>query len=79
MVIAEGRFKVVAQKPRCQPKVCSAKLRDEVTRETFCAEVKRYLDESDIVEGVEQSWANTLLYWASLIPKFKQIYIELNL
>ena len=58
IVIAEVRFKVVAQKPRSQPKVCSAKLRDEVTREAFCAEVKRYLDESDIVEGVEQSWAN---------------------
>ena len=58
MVIAEVRFKVVAHKPRSQPKVCSAKLRDEVTREAFCAEVKRYLDESDIVEGVEQSWAN---------------------
>ena len=58
MVIAEVRFKLVAQKPRSQPKVCSAKLRNEVTREVFCAEVKRYLDESDIVEGVEQSWAN---------------------
>ena len=58
MVIAEVRFKLVAQKPRSQPKVCSAKMRDEVTREAFCAEVKRYLDESDIVEGVEQSWAN---------------------
>ena len=57
MVIAEVQFKVVAHKPRSQPKVCSAKLRDEVTREAFCAEVKRYLDESDIVEGVEQSWA----------------------
>ena len=56
--IAEVRFKVVTHKPRSQPKVCSAKLRDEVTREAFCAEVKRYLDESDIVEGVEQSWAN---------------------
>ena len=54
MVIAEVRFKVVAQKPRSQPKVCSAKLRDEA----FCAEVKRYLDERDIFEGVEQSWAN---------------------
>ena len=58
MVIAEVRFKVVAHKPRSQPKVCSAKLRDEVTREAFCAEVKRYLVESDIFEGVEQSWAN---------------------
>ena len=58
IVVAEVRFKVVAHKPRSQPKVCSAKLRDEVTREAFCAEVKRYLDESDIVEGVEQSWAN---------------------
>ena len=58
MVIAELRFKRVAEKPRSQPKVCSAKLRDEVTREAFCAEVKRYLDESDIVECVEQSWAN---------------------
>ena len=58
IVIAEVRFKLVAQKPRSQPKVCSAKLRDEVPREAFCAEVKRYLDESDIVEGVEQSWAN---------------------
>ena len=58
MVIGEVRFKVVAQKPRRQPKVCSAKLRDEVTREAFCAEVKRYLDGSDIVEGVEESWAN---------------------
>ena len=58
MVIAQVRFKLVAQKPRSQPKVCSAKLRDEVTREAFCAEVKRYLDESDNVQGVEQSWAN---------------------
>ena len=58
MVIAEVRFKVVTHKPRSQPKVCSAKLRDEVTRDAFCAEVKRYLDESDIVEGVEQFWAN---------------------
>ena len=58
MVIAEVRFKVVAHKPRSQPKVCSTKLRDEVTREAFCAEVRRYLDESDIVEGVEQSWAS---------------------
>ena len=58
MVITEVRFKLVAQKRRSQPKVCSAKLRDEVTREAFCAEVKRYLDESYIVEGVEQSWAN---------------------
>ena len=33
-------------------------MRDEVRREAFCAEVKRYLDESDIVEGVEQCWAN---------------------
>ena len=59
MVIAEVRFKVVAHKPRSQPKVCSAssKLRNEVTSEAFCAEVKRYLDESDIVEGVERSWA----------------------
>ena len=48
----------MAQKPRSQPKICSAKLRDEVTREDFSAEVKRYLDESDIVEGVEQCWAN---------------------
>ena len=54
MVIAEVRFKVVAHKPGSQPNVCSAKLRDEVTREAFCAEVKRYLDESDIIE----SWAN---------------------
>ena len=44
MVSAEVRFKVVAHKPRSQPKVCSAKLRDEVTREAFCAEVKCYLD-----------------------------------
>ncbi|XP_075253345.1 uncharacterized protein LOC142345142 [Convolutriloba macropyga] len=58
MVIAKVGFKVVAHKPRRQPKVCSAKLSDEVTREDFCAEVKRYLDESDIVEGVEQSWGN---------------------
>ena len=58
MVIAEVRFKLVAQKPRSQPKVCSAKLRDEVTSEAFCTEVKRYLDERDIVEGVEQSRAN---------------------
>ena len=58
IVVAEVRFKVVAQKPRSQPKVCSAKLRDEATREAFCLEVKRYLVESDIVEGVEQSWAN---------------------
>ena len=58
MVIAEVRFKLVAQKRRSQPKVCSAKLRDEVTHEAFCAEVKRYLDESDNVEGVEQPWAN---------------------
>ena len=55
LVIAEVRFKIVAHKPRSQPKVCSTKLRDEVTREAFCAEVKRYFDESDIVEGVEQS------------------------
>ena len=58
MVIAEVRFILVAQKPRSQLKVCSAKLRDEFTREAFCAEVKRYLDESDFVEVVEQSWAN---------------------
>ena len=58
MVIAEVRFKLVAQKPRSQLRVCFAKLRDEVTREAFCAEVKRYLDESDIVEGVEESWEN---------------------
>ena len=58
MVIAEVQFKLVAEKPRSRPKVCSAKLRDEVTREAFCAEVKRYLDESAIVEGVEQSWEN---------------------
>ena len=58
IVIAEVRFKVVTQKPRSQPKVCSAKLRDEVTREAFCAEVKRYLDESDIDQGVEQSREN---------------------
>ena len=58
MVIAEVRFKLMALKPRSQPKVCYAKLRDEVTREAFCAEVKRYPDKSDIVEGVEQSWAN---------------------
>ena len=74
MVNAEVRFNLVAQKPRSQPKVCSAKLRDEVTREAFCEEVKRYLDESDIVEGVEQSWANfrTALNAAAtklLIPK----------
>ena len=58
IVIAEVRLKVEAQKPRSQRRVCSAKLRDEVTCEAFCADVKRYLDESDIVEGVEQSWAN---------------------
>ena len=58
MVIAGVRFKVVAHKPRSQPKVCSTKLRDEVTREAFCAEVKRNLDESDIFEAVEQSRAN---------------------
>ena len=58
MVLAEVRFKEVAQKPRSQPKVYTDKLRDEVAREAFCAEVKRYLDESDIVEGEEQSWAN---------------------
>ena len=57
MVIAEVRLKLVAQKPRSHSKICSAKLRHEVTREAFCAEVKRHLDESDIVEGVEQSWA----------------------
>ena len=44
IVIAQVRFKLVAQKPRSQQKVCSAKLRDEVTREAFCADVKRYLD-----------------------------------
>ena len=49
MVIAEVRFEVVVHKPRSQPKVCSAKLRDEVTREAFSAEVKCYPDESDIV------------------------------
>ena len=58
MVIAEVRFKVVAQKLGSQPKICSAKLRDEVTLAAFCAEVIRYLDESDIVESVEQSWPN---------------------
>ena len=58
MVTAQVRFKLVAQKPRSQSKDCSAKLRDEVTREAFSAEVKRYLDESDILEGAEQSWAN---------------------
>ena len=57
-VIAEVRLKIVAQKQRSQSKVYSAKLRNEVTREAFCAEVKRYLDESEIIEGVEQSWAN---------------------
>ena len=74
MVIVKVRFKVVAQKPRSQPKVCLAKLREEVTCGSFCAEGKRYLDESDIVEGVEQSWANfrTALNAAAtklLIPK----------
>ena len=74
MVIAEVRFKAVVHKPRSQPKVCSAKLRDEVTREAFCAEVKRYLDESDTVGSVEQSWTNcrTALNAAAtklLIPK----------
>ena len=58
MVSAEVRFKLVAQKPRSQPKVCFAKLRDDVTREAFCAEVKRYLYENHIVEGLEQSWEN---------------------
>ena len=58
MVLAEVRFKVVTHKPRSQLKVCSAKLRDEFMRETFCAEVKRYLDESDTNEDIEQSWAN---------------------
>ena len=82
MVIAELRLKIVAQKPRSQPKVCSAKLRDEATREAFCAEVKRYLDESDIVEGVEQSWAifRTALNAAAtkiLIPE-KRVYKPWN-
>ena len=52
------QFKVVTQKPHSQLKVCSAKWRDEVTCGDFSAEVKRYLDESEIVEGVEQSWVN---------------------
>ena len=82
MVIAEVRFKVVAQKLRSQPKVCSAKLRDEVTLEAFCAEVKRYLDESDFVKGVEQSWAHfrTALNAAAtklLIPG-KRVHKPLN-
>ena len=58
MLIAEVRFKVVTQKPRSESEFCSAKLCDEVTREAFYAELKRYLDESDIVEGVENFWAN---------------------
>ena len=58
MVIAEVRFKVVTQKPRRQPNVCSARLRDEVTREAFCAEMEQYLVESEIFGGVEQSWVS---------------------
>ena len=55
MVIDEVRFKVATQKPRSQPEICSGKLDDEVTREANCAEMKRYLDKCEIVEGVEQS------------------------
>ena len=35
IVIAEVRFKLMALKPRSQPKVCSANLRDDVTHEAF--------------------------------------------
>ena len=55
IVIAKERFNVVTQKPRSQPKFCSTKMDNEVTRDAFCAELKCYLDESEIAEGVEQS------------------------
>ena len=58
MVIAEVSMKLLSKKPCFTPRISSAKLQDETTRDLFTQEVKLHLDKSGDFENTEQSWDN---------------------
>ena len=57
-VIAEVSMKLLTIKPCFTPRISSAKLQDETTRDLFTQEVKLHLDKSGNFENTEQSWDN---------------------
>ena len=58
LVIAEVSMKLLSKKPCFTPRISSAKLQDETTRDLFMQEVKLHLDKSGDFENTEQSWDN---------------------
>ena len=58
LVIAEVSMKLLSKKPCFTPRISSAKLQDETTRDLFTQEVKLHLDKSGDFENTEQSWDN---------------------
>ena len=58
MVIAEVSMKLLSKKPCFTPRISSAKLQDETTRDLFTQEVKLHLDKSGDFENTEQSGDN---------------------
>ena len=51
-------MKLLSKKPCFTPRISSAKLQDETTRDLFTHEVKLHLDKSGDFENTEQSWDN---------------------
>ena len=51
-------MKLLSKKPCFTPRISSAKLQDETTRDLFTQEVKLHLDKSGDFENTEQSWDN---------------------
>ena len=58
LVIAEVSMKLLSKKSCFTPRISSAKLQDETTRDLFTQEVKLRLDKSGDFENTEQSWDN---------------------
>ena len=58
LVIAEVSMKLLSKKSCFTPRISSAKLQDETTRDLFTQEVKLHLDKSGDFENTEQSWDN---------------------
>ena len=58
LVIAEVSMKLLSKKSCFLPRISSAKLQDETTRDLFTQEVKLHLDKSGDFENTEQSWDN---------------------
>ena len=58
LVIAEVSMKLLSKKPCFTPRISSAKLQDETTRDLFTQEVKLHVDKSGDFENTDQSWDN---------------------